>query len=118
MSVATAAPSTLKSTLCTATLSEAVAVTVVVPEMLAPFAGAVIATVGSWLSTVIVTFEEVLVFPAVSRATALSVWVPFDERGGVQRQRVRARGVGRAHVGPVHPELHALHAGVVATRSP
>ena len=59
-------------------MSEAVAVTVVVPEMLAPFAGAVIATVGSALSTVIDTFEEVLVFPALSRATAVSVCVPFE----------------------------------------
>ncbi len=48
------------------------------PDTVAPFAGALIATVGAALSTVIVTFAEVLVLPAASRATALSVWLPFD----------------------------------------
>ena len=57
--------------------------------------------------------REVRVLPAASRATAVSVWVPFESVVVFERDRVRARGVGRADVGAVHPELHALHADVV-----
>src|SRR6185436_1289671 len=75
------APSSLNCTPTTPMLSEAVAETAsVVPDTVAPLAGAVIATVGSVVSallTVTVTFVAVAVFPAASRATAVSVWVPF-----------------------------------------
>ena len=74
--VPTFAPSTLNCTLCTPTVSDALAVTFVVPDTTAPFAGAVIETLGALLSTVTVTFAEVRVFPAVSRATALRVCEP------------------------------------------
>ncbi len=70
-------PSTRNCTLCTPTLSDAVAVTDTVSDTSAPAAGAVTDTFGSELSTVTVTFVEVPVFPAASRATALSVWEPF-----------------------------------------
>src|ERR1051326_2168290 len=68
------APSSLNCTPTTFTLSDAVAVTVVVPVTVAPAAGAVTLTVGGIVSlnTVTVT-AAVLVLPAASRATALSV---------------------------------------------
>src|SRR6185436_9888048 len=50
------------------------------PDTTAPLAGAVIATVGSVVSallTVTVTVVAVAVLPAASRATAVSVWLPF-----------------------------------------
>ena len=64
----------------TPTLSEAVAVRVTVPDTVAPLAGAVKLTVGavvSGLSTVTVTVVEVVMLPAASRATAVSLWVPL-----------------------------------------
>src|SRR5437660_1467507 len=69
------APSILNCTPTTPTLSDAVAVIVVVPETVAPLAGAVILTVGGVVSfeTVTVIAAEVVVFPAASRATAVSV---------------------------------------------
>src|ERR1051326_1081198 len=69
------APSSLNWTPTTFTLSDAVAVTVVVPETVAPFAGAVTATDGGVLSLEIVTVTGAAVvrFPAASRATALRV---------------------------------------------
>ena len=55
-------------------MSLAVADTVIAdPLTLAFDAGAVMDTVGAVLSTLTVTVEEVVVFPAASRATALSV---------------------------------------------
>src|SRR5439155_9674857 len=74
------APSTLNCTPTTPTLSDAVAETATaVPDTVAPAAGAVIETVGgvvSALLTVTVTAAEVVVLPAASRATAVSVWLP------------------------------------------
>src|SRR6266851_5636773 len=74
-------PSSLNWTPTTPTLSVAVALTVVVPVTVAPFAGAVIATVGGVVSgvgfeTVTETGADVVVLPAASRATAVSVWAP------------------------------------------
>src|SRR5207249_2162090 len=43
----------------------------------APVTGAVSVMVGGLLSTTIVTEAEVVVLPAASRATAVSVWLPF-----------------------------------------
>ena len=75
-------PSSLNRTPATPTLSEAVAETVTAaPETVAPLAGAVMETVGGVVSeaallTVTVTVAEVLVLPAASRATAVSVCEP------------------------------------------
>ena len=74
------APSSLNCTPATPTLSDAVAETVTVPPTVAPPAGAVIDTVGgvvSGLFTVTVTVVDVVVLPAASRATAVSVCVPL-----------------------------------------
>jgi flavin reductase (DIM6/NTAB) family NADH-FMN oxidoreductase RutF len=60
-------------------LSEAVAETVTVPLRLAPPIGAVRETVGAVVSpfdTVTLTPPLVVVLPAASRATAVSVWEP------------------------------------------
>src|SRR6266403_770592 len=69
------APSSLNWTPTTATLSDALAVTVVVLETVDPPAGAVTLTVGAVVSleTVTVIGEAVVVLPAASRATAVSV---------------------------------------------
>src|SRR4029077_3642424 len=74
-SAARFAPSSLNCTPTTPTLSDALAVTVVVPETVAPPAGAVTLTVGPVVSlkTVTVTAADVVVLPAASRATAVSV---------------------------------------------
>src|SRR5439155_5160668 len=76
-------PSSRNCTPTTPTLSEASAVTFVVPETVAPLGGAVIDTVGGVVSgapleTVTVTGSEVFLFPAASRATAVSVCEPFE----------------------------------------
>ena len=75
------APSNLNCTPTTATLSEALAVTLTLaPETVAPFAGAVTETVGgspSMLFTVTPTGAEVAVFPTASRATAVSECGPL-----------------------------------------
>src|SRR5882762_10632459 len=73
------APSRRNWTPTTPTLSDAFAVTVVVPLAVAPFAGAVMLTVGGVPSfeTVTVTAVAVAVLPAASRATAVSVCEPF-----------------------------------------
>ena len=73
------APSSLNCTPLTPTLSDASAVTSIVAWTDAPFAGAVSATAGAVVSlaTVTLTIVAVLVLPAASRATALSVWAPF-----------------------------------------
>ena len=73
------APSSLNCTPATPTLSEASAATSTVPWSDAPPAGAVSDTAGAVvsLSTVTLTVAAVLVLPAASRATALSVWGPF-----------------------------------------
>src|SRR5258705_157588 len=70
------APSSRNCTPTTPTLSEAFAVTVVVPETVAPDAGAVTLAVGGVVSlkTVTVTAAVVLVLPAASRATAVNEW--------------------------------------------
>src|SRR5436190_530479 len=73
------APSTLNWTLTTPTLSEASAVTAMVPETVDPDAGDVMLTVGGVVSlkTVTVTALEVASFPAASRARAVNVWEPL-----------------------------------------
>src|SRR6478609_2760885 len=73
-------PSTLNCTPTTPTLSAALADTDTVPCTEAPPAGAVIDTVGAVVSvllTVTVTADEVVVFPAWSRATAVRVYEPL-----------------------------------------
>jgi hypothetical protein len=69
----------LNCTPITPTLSLALAVTVTVPVRLAPAAGVVSATDGGVRSfaTVTVMPAEVATFPAASRATAVSVWLPL-----------------------------------------
>ena len=74
-------PSTFNCTLATPTLSEAVAFTVIVPLTVALLAGEVIETVGgvvSALFTVTFTAELTPVFPDISFAMAVSVWLPFE----------------------------------------
>ena len=58
----------------------AFAVTVVVPDTVAPFAGKVIDTTGGAAALLTVTLSPALavLFPAVSFATAFSVCVPFE----------------------------------------
>ena len=78
------APSSRNCTLATPTLSEAVAVTDTVLEIVAPFAGAVMDTVGGVVSgvvlfTVMLTAALVVEFPAASVATAVRAWLPFDK---------------------------------------
>ena len=72
--------SSLNCTPTTAMLSAAVADTVTALPETVPAAGAVIETVGAVVSllTVTATPVEVVVFPAASRATAVSVWLPFE----------------------------------------
>src|SRR5258705_9649522 len=80
-------PSSLNCTPTTPTLSDALAVTLVVPETVAPEAGAVILAVGGVVSggggggalfTVTVTAAETgLTLPAASRATAVRVCEPL-----------------------------------------
>src|SRR5712664_4186468 len=72
-------PSSWNCTPTTPTLSEALAVTVIVPETLAPDAGEVMLTVGAVVSlnTVTVTGAEVVRLPAASRATAVRVCEPL-----------------------------------------
>ena len=72
-------PPSRNSTLVTATLSVALAVTVVVPTSVAPAAGAVIAVVGAVRSllTVTPTAAEALLLPAASKARELIEWEPL-----------------------------------------
>src|SRR5882724_1128295 len=73
-------PSTRNCTPATPTLSDAVALTVVVPDTVAPFPGELMLTLGAVVSafdTVTVTADEVLRLPAASRATAVNVCEPF-----------------------------------------
>ena len=79
MSSAPALPSSRNWTLTTPTLSEALAVTVMVPETVEPDEGDVMLTVGGEVSlkTVTVTVLEVVAFPAASRARAVRVWEPL-----------------------------------------
>src|SRR5207253_1861605 len=74
-STPTFAPSRRNWTPTTPTLSDALALIVVVPETVAPPAGAVRLTVGGVvsLSTVTVIAAAVVVLPAASRATAVNV---------------------------------------------
>ena len=74
------APSSLNWTPATPTLSEAVAETVIVAETVEPLAGLVIETAGGVVSllTVTVTGEEVVRFPAASRAMAVRVCEPLE----------------------------------------
>jgi len=73
----------LNWTPATPTLSEALAVTLIVPETGAPLAGDVMLTVGGVVSgggaleTVTVTEAEVQGLPGASLATAVRVWVPL-----------------------------------------
>jgi hypothetical protein len=76
------APSNWNWTLATLTLSVAFAETATVADTFAPFAGAVIVTVGGVvslvvLSTVMLTLALVVLFPAPSVAIARSVWLPL-----------------------------------------
>ncbi len=73
------APSSLNWTPATPSLSEALAVTAMVPETVEPDEGDVMLTVGGEVSlkTVTVTALEVVVFPAASRARAVRVWEPL-----------------------------------------
>src|SRR5437879_2641872 len=73
------APSNRNCTPTTPTLSEALAVTLVVPPTVAPETGEVMLTVGGVVSlnTVTVTAAEVVRLPAASRATAVSVCEPL-----------------------------------------
>src|SRR6187549_899085 len=86
-------PSILNCTPTTPTLSEAFAAMVTDPETVAPAAGLVRSTVGAVVSPVgggddefdTVTVRcEVELFPAASRATAESVWLPFATPAVVQ----------------------------------
>jgi hypothetical protein len=78
-----AEPSTKNWTPATPTLSEAEALTVVVPETVAPEAGEVMLTDGGVVSgggafdTVTVTAADILVLPAPSRALAVSECEPL-----------------------------------------
>src|SRR6202035_2667952 len=73
------APSRRNCTPATPTLSDALALTVTVPETVAPFAGAAMLIVGGVVSfeTVTVTAVAVAVLPAASRATAVNVCEPL-----------------------------------------
>src|SRR6266571_327993 len=73
------APSNRNCTPATPTLSEASALTLIVPDTVAPFAGAVIDTVGGVVSlnTVTVTELEVYWRPSRSLATAVKVCEPL-----------------------------------------
>src|SRR5439155_1198245 len=70
------APSSRNCTPTIPTLSEALAVTLVVPPTVAPETGEVMLTVGGVVSlnTVTVTAAEVVRLEAASRATAVGVW--------------------------------------------
>ncbi len=78
----TVAPSSVNQTPPIATLSDAFANTVTVPETVAPLAGELMATVGgvlsTWLlfATVTSTGAAETGLPALSRATAVTVWTP------------------------------------------
>ena len=78
-----AAPFTRNWTPATPTLSEAVALSVTVPETVVPAAGAVIDTVGGVVSggavllTVTVMAVLVVWFPAASRARGRELYEPF-----------------------------------------
>src|SRR5882672_6841923 len=78
-----AVPSEKNCTPATPTLSEALADTAIVPETVAPLAGAVMLTAGGVVSgggpldTITVTAAEVVRFPAASRATAVRVCWPL-----------------------------------------
>src|SRR3954469_4588563 len=73
-------PSTRNCTLVTPRSSPALAlIATVAPDTVAPAAGAVIETVGGLpLSTVTATALEVVVLPSLSRATAVTLWVPAE----------------------------------------
>src|SRR5207248_461884 len=77
------APSAKNCTPATPTLSEAFAVTGIVPETVAPLAGELMLTVGGVVSgggpfeTLTVTGAEVVRLPAASRATAVKVCEPL-----------------------------------------
>src|SRR5256885_1204926 len=70
------APSSWTCTPTTPTLSVAVAETVTVPDTLAAGAGAVSATVGGAVSATVTLTAALAVWPAASRATALTLWAP------------------------------------------
>src|SRR5439155_3411576 len=75
-------PSSLNCTPTMPTLSMALAETVTVPATEAPATGAVMETAGGVVSgtrllTLTLTAAEVAELPAASRATALTLWLPF-----------------------------------------
>jgi hypothetical protein len=63
-----------------------------VPPTAAPLAGDVIDAVGGVLSTVTETGDDVLVFPAASRATAVSVCGPSGVAEVIQRTEKEVPG--------------------------
>src|SRR5206468_1108611 len=74
------APSSEECSVGTARLSEAEALTVTVPDTVAPDAGALMLTAGGVVSafdTVMLTGDEVVRFPAASRAVAVRVCEPL-----------------------------------------
>ena len=74
-----AAPSSRNWTPATPTLSVALALTLTVPDTVAPAAGAVMATVGAVVSVmVMLTGADVAVAPRLSVATAVSAYVPGE----------------------------------------
>src|SRR2546425_10338470 len=93
----TLSPSTSLFRSTTPTLSLALAAAVMVPLTVAPAAGAVRDTVGAVVSllTVTVTAADVVELPAASRATAVSVWLPFvavDRKSVVEGKSVDLGG--------------------------
>ena len=92
------APSRVNWTPATAMLSAASALTGVVPETVAPAAGAETDTVGgvvseTGLATVTPTAAEVVALPAASRAIARRVWAPLVAVVVFQLDRVGRAGV-------------------------
>jgi hypothetical protein len=74
------APSTESWTKEIDRLLEAVPDTATIPDTVDPFAGDVIVTTGeaTALFTVTVSLALVVLFPAVSVATAFNAWAPFE----------------------------------------
>ena len=116
-SAARLAPSSLNCTPLTPTLSAALAVTLIEPWTVAPLAGAVIETVGLVRSLLTVTLMvvAVVVLPAASRATALSVCGAVGRGRSCSRRRCRGswcprrRGPGPSSLNctPLTPTLSA-----------
>ena len=94
------APSSRNCTPATATLSDASAVTVTVPESFAPELGAVIPTLGAVVSTVMFVAAEVVVLPAASRAIAVKVCAPLLVAAGFHEIEYGAAVVSAPRLAP------------------